>query len=689
MRHPRSIRSNPALTLLLFALALAPVRAFAGVPARDVLGHAIQYVIVTEDSLAPAFLPLAVWKTHTGIPAFVEPLSEIRASYPLGVDDAERVRMFLQDVHAHWGVQWVLLGGDTTIVPTRLATTTFFGGAVIPTDLYFSCLLGTWDANGNGIWGEGHQSASSPGDDADLAPDLYLGRAPVRNVAEVARFVGKTLLDEIAPAGDREDRMLGAAAVLFPNPWSGGPVTLDGAQLIDEELPTFDLDPAMQVARLYQNDLEPSYRPGAVHETHDRVLDSLAAGQNLVLLIGSGTDSTLSLGDAPLTRADMASLPNVAHPFHLYSIGATLAAMGANSLGRASLLAEGGAVTVIGADLADFPTATRAFEHEFSRLLFQQNVRAVGELHARSKTPQIPLSTFDGVNRWTEMDLTLFGDPEMRLRLRRALTLEVTAPASLAFGDTAFDVHVSVGGADLAGARVTAYRPGRQLSIASTAANGTAHVPYIANGRDTLDLTVVADDARPYQTRIPIEELVTATLADLIDVTAESGKVTLQWSINGRPGAEATLYRHREAQPRQAVETGVADGLGRITFTDRDVAPGDRWAYALGIASGAGEILSPESWVDVPGRVLAFDVPSPNPSAGRFDLTASLPAAGPLRIEILDVAGRTRAVRERTSAEAGAHRFAFDLRGSVAAGIYFARLTAANRVLTRRFAIVR
>jgi Peptidase family C25 len=689
MRSLNPSRSILALVVTVFAGCVVPGRAAAGVPVRDVLGHPIQYVVITEDSLVPAFLPLTSWKTHSGIPAVVEPLSEIRSSYPLGADDAERVRLFLQDVHVSWGVKWALLGGDTTIVPTRLATTTFFGGAALPTDLYFSCLLGNWDANGNGIWGEGYQSASAPGDDADLVPDIYVGRAPVGNRADVARFVLKTLLDEITPAGDRGDRMLGAGTVLFPVNWSGGPVTLDGAELIEEDLPTFDLDPAMRVARLYQNDLEPSYRAGAFHETHDRVVDSLAAGQNLTLMVAPGTDSTLSLGDAPLTRMDLASLPNVLHPFHLYSIGGSITSMGAASLGRAAMLSAGGAVSVIAADAADFPTTTRGFEHEFSRLLFQQNLRSLGELHARSKLPQLPFSTFDGVNRWVEMDLTLFGDPEMQLRLRQAQALDVTAPASIAFGDTSFDVHVGLNGADLAGARVTAYRPGRQLSIALTDAGGMAHVPYIANGRDTLDLTVVADDCRPYQLRIPIEEIVTATLADLVDVEAGNGEVRLTWSISGRPGAAATLYRHRSIEARQAVQSGYANGVGRIELSDRDVHPGDRWAYSLGIASTSGVLFTADTWIDVPVPQLAFDSPGPNPNAGRFELIVTLPRSSPIRLEILDVAGRSCAVRAVPAAEAGAHRFAFDLRGSAPAGIYFARLSAADRVLTHRFAIVR
>ncbi|MBI1799402.1 MAG: T9SS type A sorting domain-containing protein [Candidatus Eisenbacteria bacterium] len=684
-----SLRSWIRLAFLtLAAAALAPPIAPAGVSPRTVLGRPIEYVIVTEDSLAAAFVPLADWKTHSGIAAVGEPLSEIRASYPAAADEAERIRLFLRDAHGTWGARWALLGGDSSVVRSRLATTTFFGGASIPTDLYFAALDGSWDANGNGRWGEGAISSSDPGDDADLTPELYVGRSPVHSRAEVAAFVARTLQDEVTPAADRDDRALGAAAVLFPGNWSGGPLTLDGAQLVEEVLPEFDLAPAVRVARLYQNDLEPSYRPGAIHETRAAVLDSLSAGQNLVLLVGLGTDSTVSVGGGSIGLADIQALANAAHPFHLYSIGASLASFGPASLGRAALLASGGASSVIGADLIDFPTATRAYEREFLRLLFEQNVRAVGELHARSRLPFVPFSAFDGVNRWTQMDLTLLGDPEMRLRLRPACSLEVVAPPSLAFGDTAFEVAVSVLGAPLAGARVTAYRPGRQLSISFTGPDGVAHVPYVAEGRDTLDLTVTADDCRPHQERIPRLDLPTPTLADLVEVAFDGDAVRLTWSVTGRPGAGATLDRHAFGEAPRALANGATDGVGRVEFEDRDVRPGDRLAYSLGVATASGEARTAETWVEVPRLRLALEAPSPNPGPGRFDLTFELPHAGFARLEVMDVAGRIRAAR-KMEADAGVHHVRFDLGSSSGPGIYFARLTASGRNVTRRFVVVR
>jgi hypothetical protein len=89
---------TPVLTLL-GALALAavtsPTHAY---PTRE--GQPVQYLIITSDALAPSFAPLADWKTQTGVPAIVRPLSAVLAGHPVAFDDAERVRLEIRDAWA-------------------------------------------------------------------------------------------------------------------------------------------------------------------------------------------------------------------------------------------------------------------------------------------------------------------------------------------------------------------------------------------------------------------------------------------------------------------------------------------------------------------------------------------------------------------------------------------------------------
>ena len=53
----------------------------------------------------------------------------------------------IRDAYARWGTKWVLLGGDTDVIPERLAlNTSFYQVEHIAADIYYACLDGNWDA---------------------------------------------------------------------------------------------------------------------------------------------------------------------------------------------------------------------------------------------------------------------------------------------------------------------------------------------------------------------------------------------------------------------------------------------------------------------------------------------------------------------------------------------------------------
>src|SRR5262245_19142080 len=174
-------------TALAFPLSLIPC---ARPAAADLVpGPAEGYLIITTDALASEFQPLAAWKRRLGLPTTVKTIEALQAQYPAAADDAERMRLWIRDQYTGPGARWVLLGGTAALVPTRYAWTTFYGGNFIPTDLYFSCLDGSWNQDGDALWGEGYLSAEDPGDNADLNPEVWVGRAPVTNTTEAHAFV--------------------------------------------------------------------------------------------------------------------------------------------------------------------------------------------------------------------------------------------------------------------------------------------------------------------------------------------------------------------------------------------------------------------------------------------------------------------------------------------------------------------
>jgi len=183
-----------------------------------------EYVIITNEALKNSqgeytFQDLVQSKIDKGLNAIIVTVEEIEACpeyhwngvYGDGnpiYDDAQcHIRNFIKDAYENWETQYVLLGGDAdsenlggesenTIIPVRLLNDSVNLTDEIPSDLYYGCLDGTFDANGNGIYGEYNSITDEDVDYADLLAEVYIGRAPVDSESEVSHFVRKTLVYE-------------------------------------------------------------------------------------------------------------------------------------------------------------------------------------------------------------------------------------------------------------------------------------------------------------------------------------------------------------------------------------------------------------------------------------------------------------------------------------------------------------
>ncbi|HTR97120.1 MAG TPA: C25 family cysteine peptidase [Candidatus Acidoferrales bacterium] len=474
----------------------------------SLLGSPVEYVIVTNDAMAPVFQQLADWKTQTGVPTVVRTLSFIQSQYPSAADDAERVRLFLRDAYTRWGTKWALLGGDTDVIPTRLAYCNFYvpGGEMIATDLYFSCLDGNWNADGDSLYGEAYYSSSNPGDNVDLLPDIYVGRAPCNTPADAQVFVNKTMQYEKTPLGNYEFRWLFMAEVLFPQPWTPGTIpTFDGAGVAEQLLPLTDEQPQIHVARLYANYTDSVYRAGALPENKTACVDSLDSGFGLALHVGHGYRNVMEVNGGDLTNADATALSNGNQLFNLYSINCTSNAINFPCIGEAFINnPNGGAVTNIGSTDFDFPSEGQQFQYEYFRQFFEGGVSAIGELEALQKLPFVSSANYDGVDRWTEFTLLELGDPELHMWMGSPLALTVTPPPSMAVSDTQITVHVVRAGSPLVGATVTGYKSGDDYESVTTNGNGDAVLPFHPDSLGSLTLTVTANNSRPWQASLPI-----------------------------------------------------------------------------------------------------------------------------------------------------------------------------------------
>ena len=138
---------------------------------------------------------------------YIETIENIRSNYS-GVDDAERMRNFIIDMYNNYGDAVRVAGAVTAMAPhgsqlisTRgcLAGPIFTqDGAItdsyIPADLYFGCLDGSWNNDGDNFWGESNDGIG--GGDIDWYSEVYVGRIPADNASEATEQINKIIAYE-------------------------------------------------------------------------------------------------------------------------------------------------------------------------------------------------------------------------------------------------------------------------------------------------------------------------------------------------------------------------------------------------------------------------------------------------------------------------------------------------------------
>ncbi|MBN1855145.1 MAG: hypothetical protein JW829_20610 [Pirellulales bacterium] len=153
-----------------------------------------RYVIITNGELANAttdytLRDLAEYHETHGLTSIIVTTQTIYENYT-GVDNPEQIRNFIIDAYNNWETDYVLLGGDTNIIPSRELYSSIRESS-IPSDLYFQCLDGSYDEDSDQIWGENTDGIG--GADVDLLAEVYVGRAPAENADEMANWVYKNL----------------------------------------------------------------------------------------------------------------------------------------------------------------------------------------------------------------------------------------------------------------------------------------------------------------------------------------------------------------------------------------------------------------------------------------------------------------------------------------------------------------
>lgn len=632
-------------------------------------GSTAEWVIIVDKSMESQANTLRNWKLRKGLTTAVVTTEHIYANYS-GRDNPERIRNFIIHAFENWSTEWIVLAGDTNVMPERRGYVVISGTSqddrLIPTDLYFADLDGCWNPNDNNYWGE-------VSDNPDMYSDVYVTRLPAQNLAHLAIMVNKTLTYEKNIPDNFVTRALWLGARLDWNPTWGG----DCKEVVLPYLPS-----QFNVTKLYEKFGNISRNAVITHINAGNAAVVNHAAHSDYDLIGTGPDNMFSSHAAALTNGDKAGW--------MYSIGCNPGGFDRNTCFGEALLRNnnGGMVAVIMNSRYGWYIPGWAgggpsdrLDQAFFNSMFTKHYYNFGKAVADMRDTYVPSARTDVYYRWCVYENNVLGPSETASYSNTVADLSASHTDTYTGGPVT--VTVTSGGNPVNGALVCLYKDGEVHVTANTNSSGVATFSGLNVETDgTIMVTATAHNYRPYEGSMYCPN------AD-IDVAYFTGDlrdqgVVLSWMVEDT-GELLELHLIRN-ESRLTDRPLSAQG----SFLDR--APVGEQVYYLEMLTvdGASLRYGPLSVIveDVTRQVFSLSDAYPNPSTGLFNLQVELSESTACELAIYDLAGRRVATIHEGELAAGRHVLSWDGSGTPA-GVYIAHLTADGRVLTRRLALVR
>jgi hypothetical protein len=385
-------------------------------------GDSREYVVITTTNLKGAFQTLTDHRASAsggGYTTYIEDIANIAAAYD-GVDLAEKMRNFIQDMYTNHGTQYVVLGGDCDgppgeqVIPTRgcYAVVGSYTDNNIPSDLYFGCLDGTWNGDGDDVWGESDDGEG--GGDIDWESEVYVGRIAADNESEAINQINKIIAFETT---GHPDRTLLVGEQLNGDPTWGG----DRMEWI------YSYMDATPKTELYDRDWENYNWPKS------QLLAYINANEHHWINHLGHSNVTYNM---KLTNSDVASMTNSAYLF-VYTQGCYSGSIdgryssggysSADCFGESitNAYGVGGAFAYIGNSRYGWYNpgtyvegASNRIHKEFVEAVFTDNITKLGEANQISKT-DVYLGS--GSYRWIAFETNLLGCPATDLSIRTCI----------------------------------------------------------------------------------------------------------------------------------------------------------------------------------------------------------------------------------------------------------------------------
>ncbi len=675
------------------------------------------YLIITDTTLESKAQELAAWKTKKGLKAAVVTTSYIEGNYT-GRDLEEKVRNCIIYYYTEKGTQYVCLAGTDGVIPSRDVYDPLYvtgeGNYLVPTDNYYGCLDGDFNADGDDRWGE------YPDDNVDWVYDVYVGRMQVSTAKDLNEVIDKTLCYE------------GAKGSSEANPYNYQNLVILAGAFLDEAtneryLMEYVRDVCLTSSHWKFTELWDNTYPGGAVFNASNFISQMNGGKGVIAHAAHSNTDVLGTNSGRVTNVDLVNLTN--HPKFfgvLYSLGCYASNVDSDDNCGAGFVKapDGGGVgfagnTRFGWYSPGVPASgySADFLLEYFKKLGQNNVYVAGKTMAFHKHAlQGTISNW--TYRYIYFELMHTGDPDVWIPNGNIGALEVAYESEIPTGPQTYDVHVGdAGDGDVAGALVCVWKGDEVYAADTTDEAGSVSFEIGPATKGTMYLTTSAHNRETFEAEVAVGT--TAVTLTSFAGRRTKGGVALTWKVSG--GAEAdhfNLYRRPVAGVIAPAGGGVGSEMSAAAFGQGGSAAAagrgvDGWVkvnaepitgrspyryldreaaallyeYKLEVVVGGGADELGTTRVDGAMRAAFAFAVAPNPAATTARVGITLAGSMAVKVELYDLAGRKVATVVDGPLAAGENSRELDVSG-MAAGLYILRLEAGERVAATRLAVV-
>lgn len=468
-----------------------------------------EYIIIHDSAKYDQWLPLADFYTQRGLNVLMKPVQEIIAQ-TTGQDTQAKIRNYIIQMYQTNSLRYVLLAGDTDVIPHRGFYVNFSQGqqtdADIPADMYYSCLDGNWNNDGDSYWGETYE--------ADFTPELALGRICYNNDTEIANQINKIMMYHVAPVEAETKTAFFAGEWLWDGPTWGGDYMdemIGGSSM--HGYTTTGVPSNWNISTLYDRTYGAAESWGPT-----QIRPLLSLGPNLVNHLGhSNTTYTMRLSNNQVSATTITN-NGANHNFSIvFTQGCYSAAFDNRNTSPGSYTTDcitekltGIATAAVGMIAhsrygwgmqGSTDGASQYLHRQYIDAIFGENIHDLGFTLVDSKIDNIPFISNQPVMYWVTYETNLIGDPALSIWTDTPQQLVAQMPPMWSMSILGYQIPTNAPGAKL---RI---KSGSTIVFEGTAdANGTVSVNFLQGlAPGQYELYATAPNFYPLQTIITVQ----------------------------------------------------------------------------------------------------------------------------------------------------------------------------------------